>query len=382
MFGNRWNNISWGHAVSHDLLHWEQLEEALLPDEDGMAFSGSAIADEGALELFYTAAGLENGETSERCFFQKRAVSRDGRVFEKESEPILPNIISENRDPKVYRYEKSGSYYMVLFLDGHEYAIFSSPDKRKWELTQRLTVEESWECPDLVELPAENSSGERKWVFWTADGYYSVGSFDGKIFTPQQKTRPLYAKQANKRTRFPYRAYAAQTFWGIPDRTVQIPWLVNAQSDFYVGMMGIPRELELIRQKDGYVLAAHLIREVSAQERRLWEKDLSAGETLYTSWKEDGAALLRIEAPGTASFSLLFGGVQVAWDSEKRFLWVDGCEPEQLEEIGEMVLVLDKGSAEISCCEDTVCFYVETPQTVCKELRISGNVRASLGVIR
>ena len=42
-FGVKWNNMSWGHAVSSDLLHWQQLEEALLPEADGKAFTGSAV---------------------------------------------------------------------------------------------------------------------------------------------------------------------------------------------------------------------------------------------------------------------------------------------------------------------------------------------------
>ena len=48
-FGVQWNNMSWGHAVSSDLLHWQQLEEALLPEADGPAFTGSAILHEGCL---------------------------------------------------------------------------------------------------------------------------------------------------------------------------------------------------------------------------------------------------------------------------------------------------------------------------------------------
>ena len=47
----------WGHAVSTDLLHWEQLPVMLYPDEPfdcHGAYSGSALVEDGTMYLYYT----------------------------------------------------------------------------------------------------------------------------------------------------------------------------------------------------------------------------------------------------------------------------------------------------------------------------------------
>lgn len=73
--------MHWGHAVSQDLLHWEELPIALFPDQpyedDKGCFSGSAVERDGVLYLFYTAVSKQLGQT--QCV----AVSRDGKAFGK-----------------------------------------------------------------------------------------------------------------------------------------------------------------------------------------------------------------------------------------------------------------------------------------------------------
>lgn len=95
--------MHWGHAVSRDLLRWEQRETALFPDEHGTVFSGSGVVDarnvsglkEGdhdPLLLFYTAAGGSSRLSEGRPFTQCLAYSTDGgRTFRKYAKnPLIP----------------------------------------------------------------------------------------------------------------------------------------------------------------------------------------------------------------------------------------------------------------------------------------------------
>lgn len=365
-FDVKWNNISWGHAVSRDLLHWRQVEEALLPDERGAMFSGSAIEENGELLLYYTHAGGRTEWSRGKHFTQDIARSRDGRNFTKDRQPVLPWMVFENRDPKVGR-SPDGSRYMALFLDGHDYGIFRSKDGRNWEQTQTLTIPDRWECPDLVELPVRDRA-ERRWMFWTAEGYYLIGDFDGRTFTPTQEIRKLYGNRDGEERR----AYAAQTFCGIPGRVVQLAWMKRLRREgLYQGGMSLPRELELIPDGEGYGLAAHPVREMAEQCRPLW-KAASDEENPSFVWNEEGAAVLFVDNAENASFLLRFCGARIAWDAGGGTLSVDGLSPAQLPALTDLTLIADKGVLEIGCLGDTVCFFADLAMDFEKELRMEG----------
>lgn len=394
MFAEEWNNISWGHAVSRDLLHWEQVEEALLPDGEGPMFSGCAVVNErgealapaGALILFYTCAGGRSEWSRGKRFTLKAAWSEDGRRFHKLPEVILPHMVEENRDPKIYWMEETGRYFMVLFLTGHEYAVLVSENLRDWEITQRLEIPESWECPDLIRLPVRG--GGEKWVFWTPDGYYLTGSFDGERFAKEQEARCLYGNRM---------AYAAQTFWGTKNRVLQLPWMRLRREDRpYRGLMGVPRELELVNGEDGCLLSAHLPAELYAQERRLWEtgpeggakegveKECAAEDMEKTpaqfAWKEAGAVLVQAKNTANADFRIELCANRIEWDSREGLLDING-EKIRIKTLTDLTLLLDGELLEAGCNGDTVCAACEAAEKGERTVRIQGLARVSLGVI-
>lgn len=249
-YEKEWENMHWGHAVSKDLIHWQELPDALYPDHIGTMFSGSALVDfentagfnrgnTPALVAFYTA---DNPDRQVQCF----AYSLDnGRTFTKYAgNPVIDSKEKWNskdtRDPKVFRYAPSEHWVMVLNeRDGH--SIYTSKNLKEWRFESHVTG--FWECPELFELPVDGNPENTKWVMYGASGTYMIGSFDGRVFTPEAG-KYLYTSGT---------IYAAQTFADMPDgRRVQMGWGRVAHPGMpFNGMMLLPTELTLRTTKDG-----------------------------------------------------------------------------------------------------------------------------------
>ncbi|UCS93105.1 glycoside hydrolase family 32 protein [Echinicola marina] len=249
-YEREWENMHWGHAVSKDLIHWEELPDALYPDHLGAMFSGSAVIDYNntagfnkkntpAMIAAYTAAGPEKQ-------VQAIAYSLDnGRTFTKyEGNPVIDSKhiwnSQDTRDPKVFWYEPGKHWVMVLNeRDGH--SIYNSNDLKNWEYQSHITG--FWECPELFELPIDGDTNNTLWVMYGASGTYMLGDFDGKTFTPK----------AGKYQFTSGPIYAAQTFTNVPNgRRIQIGWgqITHPEMPFK-GMMMLPTELSLKETKDG-----------------------------------------------------------------------------------------------------------------------------------
>lgn len=233
-----WGNMTWGHAVSKDLLHWEELPIALLPDEMGTMFSGSAVIDykntsgfgskkNPAMVAMFTADLRKGGK--ELGQHQGIAYSLDkGRTFTKyEGNPVIPMLkrfgSGHERDPKVFWYEP-GKHWVMIMHEGLTNGIYNSKDLKKWEHT--CTVDAGyWECPELFELPVDGDKNNKKWIVYGVQGIYQIGSFDGKVFTPE--TEML-------RYNLPPGMTAAQSFNDEPNgRRIQIGW-------GHAGFQGMP----------------------------------------------------------------------------------------------------------------------------------------------
>ena len=382
-----WNNMQWGHAVSRDLIRWQQLDTALFPDETGTMYSGSAVTDrkgslgfgKGTLAFFYTAAGDKNDWSAGVPFTQRIAVLRPDVAapeldcaMEKTGITAVGHIAGENRDPKVFWHEASSSYIMVLYLDGHDFAVFRSPDLRKWTLSQQLTLEESWECPDLFCLPVEGS-GETRWVFWAADGYYFIGDFDGYRFTPESGRLCAYAETGS---RIPY---AAQTFSGTEGRVISVAWFrLPNRNKPYTGMMSIPAEFSLVQTENGLRLRAPYVKELEAFRRELGHfTDFSQPIPL----PEDGAWLLDISAGGDLELELPFGAVSLK-DGNLTVLGSSFALPK--ENNRRFTLLADLEVLELHAANDTICAVWEIPPQKGGNIRLhpetAGSAEAILSV--
>jgi len=249
-YEKEWGNMHWGHAVSKDLVHWQELPVALFPDEIGTMFSGSAVIDhantagynQGDTPAMIVAYTADSPEKQVQCI----AYSLDnGRTFTKyDGNPVIDSKHKWNskdtRDPKVFWYDPGNHWVMVLNeRDGH--SIYTSANLKDWKYESHVTG--FWECPELFELPIDGNTNNTKWVMYGASGTYMLGSFDGKVFTPE----------AGKYQYTTGSLYAAQTFSEMPDgRRVQIGWgRVSHPGMPFNGMMLLPTELTLRTTKDG-----------------------------------------------------------------------------------------------------------------------------------
>ena len=259
-YGSKWGNMSWGHAISQDLVNWKHLPVAIAPDALGTIFSGSAVVDfdntagfgAGAIIAIYT-------QNSDRQV-QSIAYSTDnGRTFTKyENNPVLTSEARDFRDPKVFWYENTKRWIMVLAV-GQEMQIFSSPNLKDWTFESRFGEGQGahggvWECPDLFELPVEGTN-DKKWVllcnlnpggpFGGSATQYFVGSFNGKEFVNEFPSKTKWMDWGKDH-------YATVTWSDAPDnRRIAIAWMSNWQyandvpTSQYRSPNSVPRDLSL-----------------------------------------------------------------------------------------------------------------------------------------
>jgi fructan beta-fructosidase len=275
-----WGNITWGHAVSKDLVHWEQLANVLhhRRTKEGRVdamFSGGAAVD------WKNTGGWKSGKhdviiatwTSTgrgECI----AYSNDkGRTFtEYEGNPIIKH---SGRDPKPlwYPYDKDdtplddaakhlGGHWVIAVYDGHEganIAFYTSTDLKEWTVQSHLYG--YYECAELFELPIDGDADATRWVVFAADARYAIGDFDGRKFTPQYEGEQrlhwgLY--------------YASQLFSGAPDgRRIQVGWakISGREAPFSQGFT-FPTELTLRTTVDGIRMFGEPVKEIEKLHAR------------------------------------------------------------------------------------------------------------------
>jgi len=301
-FGWAWDNMTWGHAISQDLVHWKHLPDALHPDAMGTMYSGTGMidkddvlgfktGDEDPIILYYTSAGGMNPWSKGVPHTQSMAYSNDrGRTFTKyEANPIVDHIRGGNRDPRVFWHEPTKKWVMVLYLDDSEIGFFTSDNLKDW--TEQSRTKGFHECPELFEMPVDDDEGNKKWVLYGAAGDYMIGNFDGKVFTPETEI----IKYAHGEG-----FYASQLYSNIPEddgRVIQMAWgRIDIPGMPFNQMMTFPASLTLRTTDEGIRLCPMPIREIESlytSEKVFKKKKIEPGVNLLSGLEGD---LFDIEA--------------------------------------------------------------------------------------
>ncbi len=288
-FGQVWGHMSWGHAVSRDMLHWEHLPVALREEDGVMIFSGSAVVDWNNTSGFCVPVGQDRSclvaiytGHSPGKQTQNLAFSNDrGRTWTKyASNPVVDLGLSDFRDPKVFWHAPTSRWVMVTVLaTQHKVRFFGSPDLKRWEVLSDFGPAGAtggvWECPDLFALPVDGNPNEIRWVLDVdinpgavaggSGGQYFVGSFDGTRFV--NANPPATTLWADYGKDF----YATLSFSDIPPtdgRRIWMAWISNWQyaneepTVIWRGAQSVPRELALRRLPGGIRLVQRPIAEL------------------------------------------------------------------------------------------------------------------------
>ena len=304
-----WGPMHWGHAISKDMIRWEQKPIALYPDELGLIFSGSAVVDHHNSSGFGTEENpplvaiytyhLMEGEKAGKKDFQTQGIAYsldNGETFTKyEGNPVIPNDtgIKDFRDPKVY-WDEASKYWVLILVAGDHAKFYKSDDLKEWSHMSDFGKESGahggvWECPDLFKLKV-GETDEEKWVLLISINpgapnggsgtQYFVGDFDGKKFTAEHKDHKWLDWGTDN--------YAGVTYNNTPNNErIFIGWMSNwnyarnTPTSTWRSAMTLPRELSLIKENGRYFLRSNVLEAFNKQLSKVSEQEMVSLESPF-----------------------------------------------------------------------------------------------------
>jgi fructan beta-fructosidase len=346
-FGNVWGHMSWGHAVSTDLVHWKHLPVAL-PEENGiMIFSGCVVVDQTNSSGFgkngqVPMVAIYTGDIPHTNQSQYLAYSLDkGRTWTKYSgNPVLDLKKKDFRDPKVFWYAPHQKWVMAVALPlERQVQFYSSKNLKAWDLMSSFgpagDTSGIWECPDLFEVPVKNQPGKTKWVQMHSPApymQYFVGDFDGTVFRnesiPGKIYRPDYGPDY----------YAAIVFNNLPSAAapVSIGWINNwnyaneIPTHPWKGAMSLPRALSVKKIGDEWILFQEPVKQLELLRTTWMEGKKLRVETRTELFRSAGPFELQLQfMPGAQSKAGIYlnsgskNETIIGFDAMKKELFID-----------------------------------------------------------
>ena len=306
--GSQWENLSWGHATSKDLIHWTFEGDPVQPDALGMIFSGSAVVDKNNTAGFGKDVVVALYTSAAESQVQSMAYSTDGgKTFTKYvGNPVITSSVPDFRDPHMFWNEDIKKWNMILAA-GQHMEIYSSDNLKDWKLESAFGEGYGnhggvWECPDLMKLKVRGTDKE-KWMlicninpggpFGGSATQYFVGDFDGHKFTCDTK------REVTKWMDYGKDHYATVTFDNAPEgRHVAIAWMSNWQyanqvpTQQYRSGNSIPRDLGLFEYKGETYCSVTPSPEMTAARSKKKSKALSEACEMVVTLKGDATIIL------------------------------------------------------------------------------------------
>ena len=346
-FGNRWGHMSWGHAVSKDLIHWQHLPLAIPEANDTMIFSGSCVVDinntsgfakqPGQIPMVAVYTGLQGVIQAQHIAYSLD----DGRTWTKyDRNPVLDLNNKDFRDPKVFWYEPQKKWIMAVVLAWEKKVQFySSQNLTKWELMSSYgpagDTTDVWECPDLFEAPVVDQPGKTKWVLMHSPVpymQYFVGEFDGRGFKNDNTTAKIY------RPDYGSDYYAAIVFNNLPtgQKPVSMGWVNNWKyaNDIpttpWKSAMSLPRRLSVKKVGNEWILIQQPVEQAKQLRQKLssW-KNLNLKNNFLLPANSQTCELQLVLKPSAQTISgirLAKGKdqyVEIGYDATKEVLYFD-----------------------------------------------------------
>jgi fructan beta-fructosidase len=354
-----WGPMHWGHAISKDLVHWENLPVALYPDSLGYIFSGSAVIDknntsgfgkDGKVPMVAIFAQHDPiGEKKGSDTFQTQSIAYsldNGKTWAKyKNNPVLRNPgIKDFRDPKVMWYEEEHKWIMALATKDC-ITFYSSKNLKEWkkesDFGKALGAHGGvWECPDLFCL--RDNLGKKVWILLVSINpggpnggsatQYFTGNFDGHSFKPLGRLKEKWLDYGRDN-------YAGVTWSNTGNRTILLGWMNNWQyaekvpTQEWRGAATIPRELSIQKIKGDFYLASAPVKELQslASNNKVFE-DISINTSATDLTKTCGVTyrpgILHIVAANTENFTLKFSNddkeyILVGYDQQHNQYFID-----------------------------------------------------------
>lgn len=379
-FGTKWGNISWGHAVSNDLVHWEEQPAVLYPNpETGMCWSGAAFIDKD------NQLGLKTGNEDVIMAFYLRtetglsyAYSNNGghKFTDFEDNPVLSHNGARIDTPRPFWFEPTKKWiaptYDFFTNDKGEkqrcVGFYSSVNLTDWQFESRVEQngwgDELCGCVDFFQLPVDGNTADEKWVMIFIDGSYIVGNFDGKTFYTLDG-KPASTEDRKESLVIDGNYYATMTWHNMPNnRRVQVTWMRYWNKTFEKGaktyldmpfnqQFTLPSELTLHKENNDHYLRMNPIKELQKLRTKThsWENfTIDNTNNILSDLNKDTYEIELEFTPNENSITTLnLHGVEVMYDAQKNEISLNELKTKLKPEKGSVKLqiFIDRTSIEV-----------------------------------